>query len=329
MANSYLNIVTFLLTTIVYYFIKPPLTYTILTNEEEYKKYLKSNYLYLAIYLLLVLVVQFIVNASIITTTCGGEITENMGAAGVFTFIPWILIFGVIIVILTIYPGFKSAFSDVVGYFYISGQANNVLTELLINPDIEKKINGEQQKVDNLSTIDKFKIAQGGGPDFPPSPEDIERRKQEQVIIDAARGDNNKIDKNNKAAMQEAADAIIKICGNTSILINQIVPSNFLQYWDILTPLMKEKYQNSGPETEKIKDEFFSLVVTRDNVGEAMWYLYTGILLTSIVQLKLTSRGCVTDPKTMEQNYQKFIQAEEENKARQAKIQGTTYTLTG
>ena len=328
MANSYLNIVTFLLTTIVYYFIKPPLTYTILTNEEEYKKYLKSNYLYLAIYLLLVLVVQFIVNASIITTTCGGEITENMGAAGVFTFIPWILIFGVIIVILTIYPGFKSAFSDVVGYFYISGQANNVLTELLINPDIEKKINGEQ-KVDNLSTIDKFKIAQGGGPDFPPSPEDIERRKQEQVIIDAARGDNNKIDKNNKAAMQEAADAIIKICGNTSILINQIVPSNFLQYWDILTPLMKEKYQNSGPETEKIKDEFFSLVVTRDNVGEAMWYLYTGILLTSIVQLKLTSRGCVTDPKTMEQNYQKFIQAEEENKARQAKIQGTTYTLTG
>jgi hypothetical protein len=329
MANSYLNIVTFLLTTIVYYFIKPPLTYTILTNQEEYKKYLKSNYLYLAIYLLLVLVVQFIVNASIITTTCGGEISENMSAAGAFTFIPWILIFGVVIVILTIYPGFKSAFSDVIGYFYVSGQANSILNELLINPDIEKKINGEQQKVDNPSTIDTFKIAQGGGPDFPPSPEDSERRRQEQVIIDAARGNNNKIDKNNKAAMQEAADAIIKICGNTSILINQIVPSNFLQYWEILTPLMKEKYQTDGSETQKIKDEFFNLVVTRNNVGEAMWYLYTGILLTSIVQLKITSRGCVSNPKTMEQNYQKFLEAEEKNKAQQAKIQETTYTITG
>jgi len=329
MANSYLNIVTFLFSTILYYFIKPPLTYTILTNQEEYKKYLKSNYLYLAIYLLLVLVVQFIVNASVITTTCGGEITENMSAAGAFTFIPWILIFGVVIVILTIYPGFKSAFSDVIGYFYVSGQANSILNELLINPDIEKKINGEQQKVDNPSTIDKFKIAQGGGPDFPPSPEDIERRRQGQVIINAARGNNNKIDKNSKAAMQEAADAIIKICGNNSILINQIVPSNFLQYWEILTPLMKEKYQTDSSETQKIKDEFFNLVVTRDKVGEAMWYLYTGILLTSIVQLKITSRGCISNPKTMEQNYQKFLEAEEKNKAQQAKIQETTYTITG
>jgi hypothetical protein len=328
MANSYLNIVTFLLTTIVYYFIKPPLTYKILTSPEEYKKYLKSNYLYLAIYVLLVLVVQFIVNASIITTTCGGEITENMGAAGVFTFIPWILIFGVIILILTIFPGFKSAFSDVVGYFYVSGQANNILTELLVNPDIEKKMNGEQQKVDNPSTIDQFKMVKGGGPDFPPTPEDIERREAEQVTIDA-RGNNNKIDKNNKAAMQDAADAIIKICGNTSILINQIVPSNFVQYWDILTPLMKEKYQTPGPESQEIKDDLFNLVVTRDNIGEAMWYIYTGILLTSIVQLKLTSRGCASNPKTMEQNYQKFLQVEEQNKAQRAKVEGTTYTVTG
>ena len=129
--------------------------------------------------------------------------------------------------------------------------------------------------------------------------------------------------------MQEAADAIIKICGNTSILINQIVPSNFVQYWDILTPLMKEKYQTPGPGSQEIKDDLFSLVVTRDNIGEAMWYLYTGILLTSIVQLKLTSRGCVNNPKTMEENYQKFLQTQEQHKEAQAKIEETTYTITG
>jgi len=139
----------------------------------------------------------------------------------------------------------------------------------------------------------------------------------------------DEIDKDKRAAMQDAADAIIKICGNTSILINQIVPSNFVQYWEILTPLMKEKYQNDGPETQEIKDDLFNLVVTRDNIGEAMWYIYTGLLLTSIVQLKLTSRGCVSNPKTMEQNYQKFLEVEEKNKAEQAKIEGTTYTITG
>jgi hypothetical protein len=331
MANSYLNIVTFLITTIIYYFIKPQLTYQIFTSPEEYKKHLKSNYLYLAIYLVLVLVVQFIVNASIISTTCGGDISENMGAAGVFTFIPWILIFGVIIVILTIYPGFKSAFSDVVGYYYVSSEANKILTTLLVNPEIEEKMNGDQQKVDNpakidnTAKIDKFKIAQGGGPDFPPSPEDIERSRQKQVT---AKGSSNKNDIS-KMALQEAADAIIKICGNTSILINQLVPSNFVQYWDILTPLMKEKYQMNGPETEEIKNELFNLVVTKDNVGEAMWYLYTGLLLTSIVQLKITSRGCVSNPKTMEQNYQKFLEVEQQNNEQQSKIESTTYTMTG
>lgn len=308
MANSYLNIVTFLFSTVIYYFIKPPLTYQILTNEEEYKKYLKSNYLYLAIYLLLVIVVQFIVNASVITTTCGGEISENMGAAGVFTFIPWVLIFGVIIVILTIFPGFKSAFSDVIGYFYVSGQANNILNELLINPDIENKINGDTAPATPSATPSDT-------PSVAPPP------------LNQSGG--AEIDKNTKAAMQNAADTIIKICGNTSILINQIVPSNFSQYWKILTPLMKEKYQTDGPETQEIKNELFSLVVTRDNVGEAMWYLYTGILLTSIVQLKLTSRGCINNPKTMEQNYQKFLEAEEKSKAEQDRVQGTTYTITG
>ena len=116
MANSYLNIVTFLLTTLFYYMtIKPKLTYDDAFNPDKFKEYTSSSYMYLAIYFLLVIVIQFIVNASIISSTCGGNITENMGAAGVFTFLPWTLIFGVIIVILTIYPGFKSAFSDVIG----------------------------------------------------------------------------------------------------------------------------------------------------------------------------------------------------------------------
>ena len=121
MASSYLNIVTFLLTTLFYYLaIKPSFTYEISIDPKKHKEYISSNYMYLAIYLLLVMVIQFMVNASIISSTCGGNIKENIGAAGVLTFLPWTLIFGVIIVILTVYPGFKSAFSDVIGYFWVS-----------------------------------------------------------------------------------------------------------------------------------------------------------------------------------------------------------------
>jgi len=282
MANSYLNIVTFLLTTLFYYLaIKPSYTYEISIDPTKQKEYKSNSYMYLAIYLLLVMVIQFIVNSSIISSTCGGNITENMGAAGVLTFLPWTLIFGVLIVILTVYPGFKSAFSDVIGYFWVSSSANKVITELLVDPKIQKKMDQ-----DTTSTPEQ------------------------------------------KEAMMTAADTIIKICGNTSVLINQIVPSNFQSYWNILTPLLKPKYQTENPDTEKIRNELFEIVVTRDNVGESMWYMYTGLLLTSLVQLKMTTRGCVSNPKTMEENYQKFKDAEQKAKDQKALATGTTYTIT-
>ena len=282
MANSYLNIVTFLLTTLFYYLaIKPSYTYEISIDPTKQKEYKSSSYMYLAIYLLLVMVIQFMVNSSIISSTCGGSVTENMGAAGVLTFLPWTLIFGVLIVILTVYPGFKSAFSDVIGYFWVSSSANKVITELLVDPKIQKKMN-----------------------------EDVTSTPEQ------------------KEAMMTAADTIIKICGNTSVLINQIVPSNFQSYWNILTPLLKPKYQTDNPDTEKIKNELFEIVVTRDNVGESMWYMYTGLLLTSLVQLKMTTRGCVSNPKTMEANYQKFKDAEQKAKDQKALATGTTYTIT-
>lgn len=284
MANSYLNIITFILTTIFYYqALKPNFTLDILNNQEKFKEYISSNYLYLAVYFLLVILIQFIINASIITQNCGGNITDNIGYSGILTFIPWILIFGVVILILKIFPGFKSAFSDVIGYFYVSNSASKLLTELLIDSEVNNKLINE--------------------PNMTP-----EKKKM----------------------LESTADAIIKICGNNSILINQIVPDNFNSYWNILTPLMKEKYQNNleSEETLKLKDELFKLVISRDNVGEAMWYFYTGLLLTSLVQLKITTMGCVPNPKTMEANYQKFLEQEQKAKEEKEKAQ-QTYTITG
>ena len=281
MANSYINIITFILTTVFYYMaLKPVLSFDDLIDTKKYEEYSKNNNLYLGIYLALAMLIQFIVNASIISTTCGGSITENIGAAGVLTFIPWTLIFGVIIIVLIMYPGFKSAFSDVIGYFYISGPATQIITELLVNRDVEKKLTGNETVAE-------------------------------------------------KEALEDAADTIVKICGNTSILINQIVPDNFQDYWKILNPLKKPQYRDdNSAETKDIRQKLFDLVVTRDNIGEALWYIYTGLLLTSIVQLKITTIGCNTDPATMEKNYNEFLKKQEESNAKQAEADSTVYTIT-
>jgi hypothetical protein len=307
MDNSYLNIITFLLTTLFYYMIlKPTLDYKTVSNGELYKSYTSSNYVSLAVYLLLVMVVQFIVNASIIAQSCGGSISENMGAAGMFTFIPWTLIFGVTIIILVIYPGFKSAFSDVIGYYWISNQANDLLIELLVQQNIEDS------------------LAKGTSPAAPASP-------ASPASKDTLVGDNNPSQKggNDKQAIREVADLILKLCGNTSILINQMTPRNFEPYWSLLTPLKKPKYQNdNAAETQTLKKQLFDLTVTRDSIGETLWYVYTGLLLTSIVQLKITTRGCATNPKIMEENYAKFQKQEAAIQAQNATTTGTTYTVT-
>ena len=282
MINSYLNILTFLLTTLLYYLtLKPSLKYDDMVNPESYNNYLNSSKLYLAIYFLLILIVQFTVNTYLITQTCGGSMSKNLSASSAFTFIPWTLIFGAIIVVLIAYPGFKSAFSDVVGYYYVSSTANKLLTELLVSKDIQNTIDSDS----NIS--------------------------QQQ-----------------KNAMQQAADMIIKICGNTSILINQIVPTNFVEYWNILKPLMKEQYQNDSPDAILKRNELFELVVTRDNVGESMWYIYTGLLISSIVQFKISTRGCIVTPDQMAKNYQQYINKEKTAKKQQQKATSNIYTLT-
>jgi hypothetical protein len=308
--NGYINLIVFILTTILYFIsIKPEVKYDTLETPQSTKG--------LAIYALIILLTQFGLNISAIIDKCGGSASQNIGVAALFTFLPWTLIFGVVLAVLIAFPGFKSAFSDVIGYFYISDKAHILFSEMLaIKGDVAKTI-------ESLPTSEK-------------------------------------------SAASSTADALIKLCGNVGILINQIVPSNFNDYWQLLQPLMKPNamletqhlYQNfivterEKKQEEDIKtiqsvtpqaggqskpasasdyyrDELLKLVVSRDNVGEFMWYLYTGVLVISIVQYYILSRGCLSDASTMEKNYQKFLQNEDDLKAQEdAAGQNTTYTIT-
>jgi hypothetical protein len=269
--SNYTNIVVFILTTYIYYlFLKPSLTYNKISDEKELAIHFTNSYTFLAVYFLAVIIIQCIVNINVINEKCGGSASDNIGYAGMITIVPWTLIFGILIIILTIYPGFKSAFSDVIGYFWISSSANNLITELLIDRDVAENLN------ESINQSDKNEI-------------------------------------------ERAADAIIKICGNSAVLVNQMNPNNFQKFWEILNPLKKKQFRQGSPtynETETLekRNQLFDLVVTKDNIGESMWFLYTGILVTSVVQLKISAKGCVNNVKTMESNYKKFKDEEKKPK---------------
>jgi hypothetical protein len=219
--NTYLNYIVFILTTIFYYMIKnsDDTSKTDLNGQPQVES---SNYMMLFIYFLIVVISQFFINASILTETCGNSFASNLKDAAISTFMPWTLIFGVVILVLLSFPNIKSAFSDFYGYYYVSGPSNNILSNLLDN---------------NTTDPNKFNLIQ-------------------------------------------------QLYSNTSILINQMVPSNFDAYWTQLKNLFK------NPMDDSKKTELRKLVDTRDNIGEGMWYIYTGILICSLVQLKLSNVSC-------------------------------------
>jgi hypothetical protein len=276
-----LSLLFFILITILYYTFpgitgKPVLTLDMLQEsnnvylDDFYNKHMKS----LAFYLGFVVVSQLCLNVAYLMSKCGGALDQNIGSAALYTFIPWILIFGVMLAVLLVFPGFKNAFSDVIGYYVVAGGANEIFGQILLGTDINQDIERET---------------------------DLTKKKE----------------------LTQAAEAIIKICGNKSILINQINPENFMQIWDTLKPLMTA----GSYESTDIKQQLLDLVVLKDNIGEAFWYVYTAILISSIVYYNLATRGCVKSVDQIKADHDNYIKTKEEADKQTERNNETTYHL--
>jgi hypothetical protein len=276
-SNTFFNIVFFVIITIIYLVFKPQIALKNV-NEEEMQNYNRKSYIMLIIYFVITLFSQFFINIYILVMKCKGNISKNLRKAALITFLPWSFVFGTIIGILVVFPGFKSVFSDVIGYFVVSNTANKILSRLLTD-------SSTKEVIDNISENSEIK----------------------------------------KKDYERAAEAIIKLLGNISLLINQIVPDNFNQYWETLKPLMKDQYKNDENEdTIELKQNLYNAVLLKDNIGEFLWYIYTGILLISIVQYYIVSGKCQRDRESMQKEYSEFLNTQQTIKDQQDNTK-TTY----
>ena len=275
---SFQSLLFFIIITIIYFVFpsigKPQLTLSDLETEDSKMNFYYKNIKSLAFYLGIVVVSQLFLNIGYLMAKCGGSLDKNIGAAALFTFIPWILIFGVMLAVLIIFPGFKSAFSDVIGYYVVAGGANDIFGSILMGTDLNEMIENTQNS---------------------------EKKKE----------------------LTQAAEAIIKICGNKSILINQINPDNFLELWNTLKPLMlPDSFENI-----ELKTQLLDLVVLKDNIGEAFWYVYTAILISSIVYYNLATRGCVKNISQIKADHDAYIKTQEEATKKEELNNSTTYVM--
>lgn len=244
--NSILTILLSLVVIILYYmFLKPVLKVDIMGDLDKFAKFSKQKYIMMIVLFVILFLIHMIVNLLGFQNKCGGSIGENIGKVFVSTFVPWLLFFGGLMLVLIIFPGFKGAFSNVIGYYAVYRASNTILVKLLGNAQVDRTIENTQET-----------------------------------------------DKEDAHLLEKASDAVLKLVGNTSIMINQITPENFENMWKMMIPVMKPEMR--GTANAPLKCELLEQVLLRDNIGECCWYIYTMLLLIVVVKTMLMKQECVT-----------------------------------
>ena len=94
------------------------------------------NLITLGIYILLLIIGNYFINMSTTTALCGG--TPQWGTTFIITILPWVLIFGVINIVLIIFPGWLIPFSNTIGYFGAKlGGLNDLFNDYIIEPKLK------------------------------------------------------------------------------------------------------------------------------------------------------------------------------------------------
>jgi len=198
----------------------------------------KSTVLFV-IYFILILVSQFILNIYLAKQLCNSP--SNVGTAAIATIIPWVLIFGLLNLLLTTFPGWLAAFSNTIGYAVASiVGVSSLFTEKLLNI-------GNDTDKDVLETI-------------------------QNIISDP------------------------------SAIINTLNDENILNFWN-----KSVKAQLFNNRLEPIEDvnainsplfyELKKYIMLKNLVSYFIWYLLTGILITSISYNYMLTVPCVQTPK--------------------------------
>ena len=271
--------ITFTLIFYILYFmyIKPVVTLDILKTPEKYEESIKKTYFSTGILFACVLMIQLLSNTIGFQSKCQGNFISNFGKVFGATFLPWFAIMGSVMISLLVFPGFKGAFSNVLGYYAVANSSNDILVSLLGS-------SGTNTTVDSI-----------------PEDKGVE-----------------------KTQLADAAAAIVKIVGNTSLLVNQITPSNFVEFWTNITPLIKPELKDPSAH-EDLKKKLLENVVLKDNIGEACWYVYTMILLITVVKSNIAEIPCGTSVAAIRTRMDNFNKKQDAIDAKNKKKESVTY----
>ena len=196
------------------------------------------NRVFTFLYYVIVVGGQLYFNMKLHKSICGDS---NYTGPILNTFIPWMLIFGVLQAMLIIFPGWKQPFSNTFGYF-----------------------------VTRLAGINELLFS----------------------ILKSPKGDTTQLEK-----------TLHNIYGNPSLFINEITPMNFDEYVQRSQFMFKPGMKNS-----KEMDKFRSMIQAKEIVSEFVWYMLSGLLVTTVSYNAIASSNCSQSLKEMKKRHAEYEQ---------------------
>ena len=247
MANPTASILVFLFLTLGYSTLK------YFTKDET------SMNIWTWMYIALLMIAQFVINMNLTKEICG---FNQFGVALWTTLVPWTLIFGILFLLILVFPSWLSPFSNTIGYAmcYITG----------ISSFFKGILHDRIPKQD---------------------------------------------DKNNSEFIQ----ALNNLYEDKSLLINQISLDELPKWWESLSNagLLKK---SAGDIDGDAYNELKSYIKMKDTIAEFIWYLLTGLLVTSTSYNYILNVGCDQSVAEMQKRHDEYLEKEEEiAKAKQEK----------
>lgn len=218
-----------------------------------------------------ILVGEFMISVGMTKTVCG---FEQWGFSAMATFVPWILIAGMIKFILMIRPGWLVPFSNTIGYFLSSAffSLSDTFKKLLV-PNTNLSAAGAVAGMPATGTPDN-------GKEVSKALQEI--YEDESLLINQMTPEN--------------VDAMIAKFVTVGIMLN---PVGFENAYPDYKPNSAETY--NGFITKIKKAVFFKLYIS-----EFIWLLLSGILVISITFNYIVNYGCKMTAEQIEKKQAKM-----------------------
>ena len=321
MAETYLpnpstTIVYFLLTTVCFLFFT---IYSVLQTQDISKaSEAMTNNISNAVYILLLVVGSYFVNATISKSMCSQSIQWSYVL--MITLLPWIIIFVSLYFILTIFPGWISPFSNTIGYLIIGFLGVDKIYNDIFktsaedgdNPELVKAIanmNSNRTKFINQINIkveDFINFFQNMKDTLKPGVLDLTINTSTPVLDPTINTSTLVLESNIPGKQQRKVTV-------------EAVPGKEMGFTGGQPTPDTDSTADSSDHSKNALLKLYQLLVIKHIIGKIVWYILAGILISSISYNLVISMACEKSLEEIEKDFETArVKAEQDAESQQS-----------